>query len=288
MIRFACLFLALSLAGCTAAPDLRPDVYIRADGLLQHGIEAYENDDYPRASQHFKQSLALYQSIDNVRGVQLAHFNLANNALAYSDFKTASTHLDFLTGRQNKGLLTEKLTRRLLLLRVKFHFLRDDYAEALRLIKPLSAGLAMPPQPDLTLLAALARLEVLDSAGKITGWLEKFQTALSKLETKDEKWQASLERILGHVAFKKGDYGQAAQSFNRALAYYKKQAKRRGIAVCLQRLADIELARKRKAAAVEYLEKALKIYQWIKDDYRAGKIAKQLGELSVVVSREIK
>ncbi len=276
MIRVVWLILALSLAACTTAPDLRPDVYIRADGLLQHGIEAYKNDHYSRAAQHFKQALTLYQSIDDERGVQLAHFNLANNALAYSDFKTATTHISFL---EQLRVLSEKLTRRLLLLRAKFHFAREEYAEASRLIKPLSVDLAVQPQPDLTLLATLARLEVLDSAGKKTDWLERFQAALNRLETKDEKQQAILERILGHLAFKKGDYEQAAQSFSRALMYYKKQARRRGIAACLKKLADIELAREKKVDAVEHLNKALKIYRWIKDDYKAGKIEKRLERL---------
>lgn len=280
MIKFAVLLLSLTLLACTGTADLRPDVYIKAESLLQHGVEAYKNDAYQQAIQHFKQAIELYQSIDDERGIQLARFNLANSALAQSKFSEAKTQIDLLKKQNSKSLLSEHLSQRLIFLESKYYFAKQDYAAAFAMIKPLTVQTDKQSKPSLNLLAMLARLEVLNSAAKKTVWLEKFQTALLTTEANDEKQQVILKRILGYIALKKSDYRQAEQLFNQALSYYKEQANRRGIADCLERLAEIELERKNFQQAAERLDKALKIRQWLKDDYKTEKIRQQLAELS--------
>lgn len=280
MIKTILVFLSLiTLIACTNSPDLRPDVYINADSLLQSGINAYKEDRYPVAIQHFNRAMTFYESVDDEHGVIKARLNLANTALAYSDFKAAKTQIENLKQQSTKGLLAASLTQRLIFLQTKFYFAQQDYANALDTIKPL---LEQPPF-SLKLLATMARLEALNSRATETLWLNKFQQALAKLELKNIKQQMVLNRILAHYAVKEEDYNQAEILLNTALNYYKKQASRRAIADCLEQLAEIAQLKNNLSKAREQWNKALKIRLWLKDEYKAEYIRKQLLKIPVKI-----
>lgn len=275
MIKFLLLIFSLNSVSCTSAPDLRPDVYRQADNLLELGVGAYKNDYYQRAVKYFSQAVELYQSVADVEGIDKARFNLANATLAFSDFSATKKQIDFLKQQQAQSLLSSKLVKRLLLLEVKFYFLQQDYVQALAVIKPLLS------QPlNLTMLATLARLEVLNSGATKFHWLDEFQKALDKTELKSAKQQVILKRILAYVAFKKSDYEQAEVLWNQVLVYYQQQGKRRGIADCLESLAELELASGNQTRAVVLWNRALKIRLWLKDEYKVGKIRKQLFKIA--------
>ena len=89
MIKFLLMIISLNLMSCIIPPDLRPDVYSQAEGLLQLGVEAYKHDHYQRAIKHFEQAIVLYQSVADEKGVYSAWLNITNTALAYSNFSKA-------------------------------------------------------------------------------------------------------------------------------------------------------------------------------------------------------
>jgi tetratricopeptide (TPR) repeat protein len=260
--------------GCTSSADLRPDVYISADNLLGLGVDAYKKDQYQRAKKYFTQVIKLYQSIADERGIYKARLNLTNTVLAYSDFVTAKTQIKLLKQQNKQGFLDAQLQRRLILAEVKFYFLQQDYAAALKIIHPL----VLQSTPDLILLATLARLEVLDSAATKMYWMNKFEQALTKESIKPIKLQLILKRLLAYIAYKKNNLKQAKTLLNQLLTNYQQQANRRGIADCLESIAELELASGNQPQAVIQWKKALAIRLWLKDEYKVEKIQKLLSQ----------
>lgn len=274
MIKRILLVLTLNLMGCTSSADLRPDVYISADNLLELGVSAYKKDQYQRAKKYFTQVIKLYQSVANARGIYKARLNLTHTVLAYSDFVTAKTQIKLLKQQNKQGFLDAQLQRRLVLVEVKFYFLQEDYAVALKIIKPL----LLQSPPNLMLLATLARLEVLDSAATKMYWMNKFEQALSKESIKLTKLELTLKRLLAYIAYKKNNSKQAKILLNQLLTHYQQQANRRGIADCLESIAELELASGNQSQAVIEWKKALAIRLWLKDKYKAGKIQTLLSQ----------
>lgn len=275
MIKLILLLVSLNFSGCTAAPDLRPDLYSDADNLLALGIEAYKKDHYHQAKKHFLQAIALYQSVADQINIYKARLNLANTLLAYSDFSAAKIQIALLKQLTTEGLFNAKLLQRLVLLEVKFYFSQQDYATALEVIKPL---LSKSP-PKLTILATVARLDILNSAATNRYWMTQFEQALAKMTFKPIKQQRVLTRLLAYITFKKKDYEQTEILLNQLLIDYQNLANRRGIADCLEKLAELAIARKNQPQAIKQWHKALKIRLWLKDVYKANKIRRLLKNL---------
>jgi hypothetical protein len=279
MNRTIIVALSLWLSACVSTPDLRPEPYLKSEELLQQGLAAYQNDNFSLAAQKFSRALELYQSFDNQRGMGLARLNLVETALANSDFAKASSFLKQLKQQVSANSLDEELKREVSLLEVKLQFEQQHYQAALVRLQPLLAELDEKKPLDteqLNLLAMQARLEVLISPlGKSDG-LSKFETALAKMEPAPPHYQIMLKRILAITASQRGDYSTATHLLKEALAYYQTQANRRSIASCLEELANIETAQRHESAAQDYLNRALLIRQWLKNDYKTNKIRQQL------------
>jgi tetratricopeptide (TPR) repeat protein len=276
MIKYIGFILSLSLISCTSAPDLRPSVYSHADNLLTLGVEAYRQDYYQRAEKHFNQAIVLYQSVADGINSYKTRLNLANTLLAYSNFSAAKQQIKLLKQHIMEQALAPELRRRLILLEVKFYFLQQDYATALNVIEPLLT------QSDfkLTMLATLARLEILNSAATQRHWMKKFERALTNIEDpKPIKSQQILTGLLAYIATKNEDYPQAKTLLTQLLIAYQQHANRRGIAQCLEKLAALALIQNHQQQARIYWNQALTIRLWLKDVYRAEKIRQLLKKL---------
>jgi tetratricopeptide (TPR) repeat protein len=265
--------LSLILSACVTTPDLRPDSYLKSETLLQEGLTAYRNDNFTEAQQKFSRALQLYQSFDNYKGIALARMNLVETALANSDFATAQSYLTQLKQTD----LEPVLQRKRIVLEAKFQFEQQHYAAALNSLKPLLSeldGLQKLDEEQLSLLAMQVRLEVLILPATESKTLAKFSAALA--ENPSPHYQALLNRSLAVVAVQRKDYQTATNLLTTALAYYKEQANRRSIAACLEELADVEIAQQHFQPAKNYLERALVIRQWLKNDLKIAKLKEKL------------
>lgn len=273
---------SLIVSACATNPDLRPDPYLKSELLMQKGLQAYEIDNFNEAQRKFNEGLALYQSFDNDKGIALARSNLVETALATGDFTSARLYLTQLQQQSSAHALDAQLKRRVTLLEVKLAFEQENYPAALASLQPLLAeldGQTTYNDAQLNLLAMQARLEVLISPLAKSAGLGKFEAAVAQVSPQSPHYQALLKRTLAIVASKRGDYQTAVILLNEALAYYKEQANRRSIASCLEELASVEIAQRHIKAAREYLNKALAIRQWLKNDYKSGRIRQQLQKL---------
>jgi tetratricopeptide (TPR) repeat protein len=263
-------------------PDLRPDPYLKSEQLMQQGLQAYEQDDFNEAQQKFSAALVLYRSFDNDKGMALSQINLVETALAVSDFSKTQLYLKQLKQQSIANALDLQLQRKLTLLEVKLAFELQNYLAALAALQPLLAELDGQKTPDvaqLNLLAMQARLEVLISPLTQSKGLAKFTAALAQVSPPSPHYQMLLKRVLALAALKQGNYQTAKTLLTEALAYYKEQANRRSIASCLEDLASVELAQRHNSAAQGYLNRALLIWQWLKNEYKSNKINKQLAAI---------
>jgi tetratricopeptide (TPR) repeat protein len=279
MNKLAIVALGLCLSACAKEPDMRPDPYIKSEALLQQGIIAYEQDNFSEATQKFSRALVLYQSFDNHHGIALTRLNLVETALASSDFANAQLYLQQLKQQAANSDLEANLKRKIIFLEVKLLSEQQQYQAALATLQPLLAESAKQQKPDaeqLNLLAMQAKLEVLIAPSVQSQGLTKFEAALKQLEPQSPHYQTLLNRILATIALKRADYQTAISLLTQALDYYKTQAQRRSTASCLEELADVETARKNKPAAQDYLQRALVIREWLKNDFKSQKIRQQL------------
>lgn len=283
MNKLAILVFGLTLSACATNPDLRPDPYLKSELLMQQGLRAYEHDNFSEAQRKFSDALTLYRSFDNDKGIALSQSNLVETALAVSDFASAEAYLKKLKQQSAANALDMQLKRKVSLLEVKLQFEQENYPAALASLQPLLAeldGQTTYNDAQLNLLAMQAKLEVLISPLTKSAALSKIEAAVAQISPQSPHYQALLKRILAVVAFKRGNYQTATTLLTEALAYYKEQANRRSIASCLEELASVEIAHRQNAAAREYLNRALLIQQWLKNDYKSGKIKEQLAAIA--------
>ena len=271
--------LSLILSACVTSPDSRPEPFLKSEVLLRDGLEAYRNDNFTEAQQKFNRALELYQSFDNQKGVILARLNLLETALAMSDFKNADLYLKQLKQQAANSDAEINLKQKIILLESKLQFEQQHYQAALTTLRPLLAEQKqLADEAQLNLWAMQARLEVSISPLTQSQGLTKFEAALAQKEPQPH-YQAMLKRIRAMIALKHGDYQAANMLLKDALAYDKEQANRRSIAACLEEFADLEMAQHHQKQAREYLNKALIIRQWLKNDYKSGKIKERLAAI---------
>jgi tetratricopeptide (TPR) repeat protein len=285
MIKLVIMVLSLTLPACAGSSDVRPDIYNKGENLLHNGLIAYKEDDFPTALQKFNSALLFYQSLDDIKGAQLARINLVETSLALNDFAATEQQLTILKQQAVDGFLDEPFKNKVILLEVKLLFQQQRYNEALIAIKPLLLQLDKQDLTDdtkLNLLATAARLETLISSGTKPQWLNKFRASLAQeREPQQPKFQIILKRIDAIIASQKQQYHEALKLLHEALDYYKLQADRRAIASCLEEIADIELAQNNKYQALEYLKRSLFIRTWLKDQYNIGKIQQKIMQISL-------
>ena len=280
MIKLVIMVLSLTLPACAGSSDVRPDIYNKGENLLHSGLIAYKEDDFPTALQKFNSALLFYQSLDDIKGAQLARINLVETSLALNDFAATEQQLTILKQQDVDGFLDEPFKNKVILLEVKLLFQQQRYNEALTTINPLLLQLDKQDLTDnkkLNLLATAARLETLISSGTKPQWLNKFRASLAQeKEPQQPKFQIILKRIDAIIASQKQQYHEALKLLHEALDYYKLQADRRAIASCLEEIAVIELAQNNKSQALEYLKRALTIRAWLKDQYNFDKIQQKI------------
>jgi hypothetical protein len=275
MSKYALVFISLLLSACVTDGESRPAPYLKAETLLQRGLEAYQNDDFTQATEKFTAALLLYQSFDNAKGIAIAQLNLAETALAIHEFNRAHVVLDRLA----TASLESELQNKRQLLEVKLAWQQQHYALAFSKLQPLLAQInAQQPATDksLNLWAIQAELELLMNPLAPSAGLARLQTALTVLPEPSPYYQAVLNRLLAKVAFNQQHNAIAIDLLTQALHYYQAHAKRRAIAQCLEELAAIYLAQQQRSLAKQNLTKALLIRRWLKDDYQSKVLTQQL------------
>jgi len=271
MNKFLILYLSLLLTACTNHSDLQQEHKSIGEQLLSSGVKDYKQDHYLSAQQKFYRALLFYQSTDNSKGILLAKINLVEALIALSKFAEADELLVFFSQ-------DDAFRNRAILLKVKLLFQQQLYSEALFSLQPLLSQDV--GYKKIGLLATAARLETLIIENTAQQWLSKFKDALLVSRNGQQKYQIILKRIEAVIATQNKQYQEAIQLLNEALVFYKQQQDRRAIAACLTEIAAIEIAQNHKAEAVQYLNRALTVRVWLKDQYQVERIKNTILEIT--------
>ena len=167
------------------------------------------------------------------------------------------------------------LNERVVLLEVKLLFKKQQYLESLALIEPLIL-IKQPGSEHIELLATAARLEALIGEEAEVQWNKLFRKTLLQENNIQAKYQVILKRIDAIIAIQNQQYQTALELLQDASDYYKEQANRRAIANCLEEMADVEFKLNNQEQALRYLERALSIRVWLKDQHHINKIQKRM------------
>ncbi len=279
MTNYLCLILILSITACTGTLDTRPDVFIQSERLMQQGISAYRQDNYPQASKAFNKAINLYQSIDDQQGILLAHINLIKSRLAISQFTQAEQTLANLNTRMAPPALRAQITA----LQAHALFLQQNYKSALQTFAPLLQQIPKNHAPmsnaQIQWLMLQTKYALFAHTADAPAWFDRLTTALSKHDNSSPLQTALFNRLGAQAALQNGQIEKAMQLMHTALAGYKAKAHRRATASCLQELAVIHLAHHDIAAAKQALNRALRIRQWLQDSYKTQQITQQLTTL---------
>ncbi len=275
MNKLAVLVAAAWLAGCVSAPDPRPLVYREGDRLLEQGVEAFADSNYPGAAALFRKALVRFQGVDDSAGVLRARMNLAEVAMALGRLDAVRDEL-----RAARALLersrADTYARRLRLLEAGLATREGDRRGAEKLLAPLlpgGGGEAPDVPPDRIALAALAdrtRLAFEEDQASAEAWTTRLAHAIEK-SGEAPLLRARLARFQAELARRQSHYGAADALLYSAHALYAAAAYRPGIAATLVEWAALAEEQGEREIARDRLKRALAIRLWILD--RDGSLA---------------
>ncbi|BCG65953.1 MAG: hypothetical protein methR_P3825 [Methyloprofundus sp.] len=279
MTKSALLIIMLVISACSSTPDPRPYALTQSEQLMQQGISAYQQDNYPQASKSFNAAITLYQSIDDQHGVLLAQINLIKSNLAISQF--ALTEQIFST--LNTNTATPALRAQIIALRAHSLFLQQNYPAALHTFAPLLKQLSDRHAPvnnaQIKLLLMQTKYALFARTPDAPIWFQRLSTVMTDNTQVSSAQLALFNRLAAHNALHAGRHTQALTLMQTSLTSYKAIVNRRATAACLQELAKIHIAMHNIVAAQQALGRALLIRQWLQDSYKTQQISQQLAAL---------
>ncbi|MCC7483864.1 MAG: hypothetical protein IT529_02645 [Burkholderiales bacterium] len=260
-MRAAALMLAAVLGpgGCGSPPE-RADAGPRAGRLAalnERAGEALARDELPRAARHYREALRLAESIEDTRAAGRHALDLAAvyQALERGDLARAAVEpLLVEPARFDREVVAEAAGRAALIA------LEAGDLDAAG--NWLELALRECARPRCTAGVALANLRgrLLLEQGAIESARAALAAARSAARAANEpEEEANALRADARAAARMGEHGRAAALLGEALAIDTRLALPAKIALDLQGLAEVELARGDRAAARAYASRALAV-----------------------------
>jgi tetratricopeptide (TPR) repeat protein len=254
----------LLLAACGGSPDTRAKPLIDAENALNSGTNAYYNDEHKRAAEQFLRALRLYQSIDHHPGIIVARINLTETAIATGNYSGAEEQIELIQELlPDSGSAADETRMRFLQVRLLFQ--QERYSDAIDTLQPLlpsfdSEQKAVDPMShSLNAIASMARLAIASNSDDAGLWINRLAITLDNSQTPSTRYHALLLRL---KASQQTDAVTVRKLLDEALALYKQQSYRRGIAASLQQMSMIEVNAGNSQEAIQLLERALRIHAW--------------------------
>jgi len=275
----SCLLLILWLTGCVTPPPPQPEAVARAERALQSGVTAYGEQMYADAAGHFREALALYEGMDDRKGVLQSRLNLAETAIAVDNRGAARRYLAAAAGLATEGLAAWR--PRIALLQARLARVEGERAAARAHLAPLLPRFDPEERPvgEVTALgrAALAERTALAfaEAEEEARWTRRLANSLDP--EGNPLLAARLQRFQARLA---EDPAEAEGLLTESLRRYKAALHRPGIAATLGELAERRMAAGEWAQAEQYLLRSLAVRAWILDRPGTVQTLKQLAAVS--------
>lgn len=249
---------ALLIAACGSAPPALNPPQQTATSAAQQAARAWARGDVAQARLLYERALAAAESVEDF---PLAGATLVNLALVHArgnDLAAAHQRLDrVLAAPQRYGIALNAAaaTRKAML-----YLDAPDLDAALAWADRAQAACASPCEHGATL--AVLRAHVALQRGEISGSARHAEMALAlATQASQAAEQANALRLLGRARSQSGQHAQAAADLAQALAIDQRLGLPDRVALDLVFASDVELQRQQPAAAREFLERALVVYQ---------------------------
>ncbi|KAA3618872.1 MAG: hypothetical protein DWQ05_05755 [Calditrichaeota bacterium] len=243
--------------------------YEGAAGQLQEALHIAEKIDSKRLQANIYNILG---AIENVKGLSMrAIFHYSRSTPI---FKEIGDHSGLARIYHNIGMTHADLG--------DWQKADEFYSKSLR-ISDVMGLIALKSITFLNRALALAHLEKLDEA-------REYNTKASHLllRINDELGIAEYYKIQGVIEYFAGDYAEAAQCLERAIAEFEKQENKLGLAESEHERAKIEGALHNPAGALAWFRKALFRFQQLGVELKTRDIKKEIAKLEMEIASENK
>ncbi|HEX9802546.1 MAG TPA: tetratricopeptide repeat protein [Gammaproteobacteria bacterium] len=294
-ITWSGLVLALLLvSACSSVSDTRPEVIRTSERYLEQGVEAYNNSDYPAATDFFSRALASYRSIDNLDGILFSHINLAETAIAAGSYDALRKQLSDAE-RVIRALGASEHEPRLTLLWAQSHWRQGRRENALELLEPLLPRFndkqEVGGKLDALALTALmlrtdiafASLDENDDEARL--WLRRLENGYACGSEVTPQHKARLLRFQAQWLMHQGEPAGAEERLQQALDIYRPEAVRPAIAATLEESARVAIQLEQWEQAEDRLLRALYIRVWILDRIGSAEVLDRFGEMYLAQGR---
>jgi CHAT domain-containing protein/Tfp pilus assembly protein PilF len=272
-----CLLLGLSLSAQAAPPEQGEDVKAEAYGLLQEGVDLYNQGDFQGALGKLQRALPLLRGVNDQVGEAAALGSIGAIYAAMGQQEQALVYLEqaLLITRQVGDRRGEALA--LSNIGSIYYFL-GDYSKALRYSEQ-----ALEIQIEIDDRDSEATTLV--NMGGIYYETDQFQPALTYFQQALPLLRQAGDRpneanALGHVGLVYQALNQSPQAqsyFQQALDIYRKVGARHGEAQALSNIASIFLDLDQPEQALEYFQQALTIFREIGDRWAEASMLDNIG-----------
>ncbi len=261
--------LASIVTACGSQTLSKPLPLLDAESYTAEGLQAYAAGDWTTAHWLFSRALSLFQGIDDQSGVLHSHINLVELALAKRDYETARKHLE-RADEIVKQAPVHQFQSRISLLYVQLALGLNQVTQAesqLQSLLPefnLDKPITMPDQIQLTAIANRTKIAAIQKRDEQL-WIQRYANALKLSGNKDSIQASRLLRFQSGWLQQHGDFKASETKLLQALAGYKNNHARSGIAVTLSELGQLKMAQSQWQAAAAYLNRSLAVYLGLRD-----------------------
>lgn len=268
------------LSACGTHSVSKPDLVQSAESYSIDAMQAYQNEDWVKAQRLFNRALELYQAIDDRKAVLNNHINLVEVALSSHDMQAAVLHL--IQAEQivsTEGLLSYQ--SRIILLKALVAIQQEQILKAVQLLQPVMPEFDnddLTFMPSAIQLAAIAARTDIAFSQKINEsvWVLRFGNAVKKSAANNPAAEAKLLRFQARLLVAQGDSVEAMVKLKQALAIYKENLSRSGIAGTLLELGILYQQQNDRQQALNYFQRAMSVFQSLGNTKKLNEVTARL------------
>ncbi|NOQ34653.1 MAG: hypothetical protein GQ569_02000 [Methylococcaceae bacterium] len=281
----------LLLNGCGGNSASKAAVFVDVETYTSNGIAAYANSKWNQAQNYFSKALELYQGIDHQEGILLSYINLAEVSLSQHNYHESKQYLTLAAAIANDDLL-QNYRPRINLLYALIALQQKQLMEAetiLQKILPTFEGVMAVSIPNTIQLAAIAsqtKIAFLKKQDESL-WTHRYENSLEKAANKNTDRKARLLRFQASLLLQQGEEKKAEAKMQQALALYKQNVSRQGIAVTLLELARHYQTKQHWQEARDYLKRSKAVYNFLGDNEKVKLITEILTQVTNITQNEL-
>ncbi len=286
---FCLLCLNFVLIGCGGHIVSKPTVLLDAENYTNEGMQAFAESNWQQAERFFAKALSLYQGIDDQQGVLQSHINLAEVALSVRDYQASQRHLDQATAIIRTKPLSPYQQRIALLyalqaLQQKHIFQAEHLLLSLLPVFHNSTPATIPDAIQMSAIANRTRIAFMNNQDEAL-WVLRYAKALKISDIKDYDLEARLLRFQSGLLQSQGDYDTSEAKLQQALALYKNNFSRTGIAVTLFELGLLYRHQAQWRDARDYFNRSIAVYQYLRDSDKVTQVTESLKKVKLELAR---